>query len=57
MLKHFWKALLGGMASTLGAIIVTKASKALDQTDTKDWLKDKFDRLKNQIHRRKNGPV
>lgn len=56
MLRKFWIAFLTGMASTLGAIIVTRASKELDQASTKGWLKDKFDKLKSHLRKKKNGP-
>lgn len=56
MLKRIWAALLTGMATTLGAIVVTKASEAIDQSNVKDWLKNKFDNLKNRIHRKKDEP-
>lgn len=56
MLKKFWAAFLTGMASTLGAIVITEASKSAELNDVKSWLKNKFNKLKNRIHRRKNEP-
>lgn len=56
MIKRFWAYLVSGMASTLGAIIITKVSKAIDQDGIKDKLKAKINKLKNRIHKEKDEP-